>query len=206
MSLPTTCPVDESGPALWVTLDDGTTYCTVHKGLVADEAEVPSSATVELLAAIDDDDTPDTIASLDRPPDAQASETAEAPRAHVPRESEAASAASVIDPSPADQVETTTDHGAAVPSPGESEPNYGALKLIIGLTLSAGLRSLDADNNPVEPPTGWMPPPASDIPEVEAGAAMAVAVMIRTFGIDHADMIGLAKQFLDTDNETETTQ
>lgn len=206
MTSATKCPACGFDTEHVITLDDGTEYCPIARLAVDDALEMASVPDVTTTAELDSHQTIEQIASHDVPP---STEPPSGDALDVPNRStgsEATGAAPISDPDPAVQTGKDNEHGAAPAPPNEGGPNFGALKLIIGLTLRAGLASLDANNNPVEPPTGWMPPPASDIPEVEAGAAMAVALMIRTFGIDHADVIALTKQFLDTDNETETTQ
>lgn len=198
------CSVCDAAPEHAILLDDQTTYCPIHRGPWGAHAVGPHNVP-------GDDEAPDYEVPITVGPLPHAAEdtvdiaAVKTPDADLPPVGEgAAGGASPVEASDSDQAEapeTVTAPPAADP---EGGPNIPALKLLIGLILGAGVNSLDKNNNPLEPPTGFLPPPADQVPEVAGACALAVALMIRTFGIAHEDVMALARQFLDTDNEGET--
>lgn len=197
------CSVCDAGPQHAVELDGGATYCPIHRGpwgappIVVEPAapivvEPPMSEAVTVLPLTHVAEDVADIATVEpadaaTPPAVVGGEGA--PKRRPKR-------------TPKDVDATAPAEGAPSPT-NEDGPNIPALKLLIGLILGAGVNSLDKDNNPLEPPTGFLPPPADQVPEVAGACALAVALMIRTFGIEHTDVMALARQFLDTDNEGE---
>lgn len=203
MELPETCPTCGANASSFMTLPDQSTFCPVCRNAVLELATVPDVVTTAAEksriefgdndGAMNDDDaqevTHDQIAPPPTPPGSVAA-TGEGSVLAVP------------DPSPAPQDDIPTPR-SDIDNDADGGPNLVLLRILIGLILRAGVMSVDADNNPVEPPTGWLPPPADSVPEVGAAAALAVAVLIRTVGIEHADVIDLANQFVEDPTEDE---
>lgn len=77
-------------------------------------------------------------------------------------------------------------------------PIVGVIATIASLVLSVGAEAVagDEDRTLLNPRIGWLPPPASDIPEVEQGAAYAVAILIRTFNLDGNVVIEIAQSLM----------
>lgn len=203
MTLPEFCPSCGMPGSNITELPDGTWYCNIERALVVqkDADDSPALDVPEVQIHHDEEDAERLFVA--GPPDEEAFIAAGA--AHQPPEDAPADSGEVAvhaapESAPIEVVPTPDDNGA---DDDEGGPNIAALKLIIGLCLQAGVMSLDAKNMPLEPPTGWAPPPADQVPEFAAGCAMAVALMIRTFGIEHTDVIALAKQFIDTDTTEE---
>jgi hypothetical protein len=200
------CEVCGADRSQLMDLPEGTVYCKLHKGYA-----VEAPRTVEAFGA----GGTTTGAQPEQPP-APRDEVAEPtpPAEGEPPSQPSAAVAANVPETPGVPKATKRrprSKGAAQRAAGYVErtgegPNVDALKLIIGLTLRAGLASLTDDNEPLEPPTGWLPPPASDVPEAEGGAALAVALLIRTFGIAHDDVIALALPFLESTTGEETPQ
>lgn len=79
-----------------------------------------------------------------------------------------------------------------------SEPLVGVIATIASLVLTTGVASVgdDEDRTLLNPPTGWLPSPASDIPEAEQGAAYAVAILVRTFNLDTVAVLAIAQSLM----------
>lgn len=205
MTLPEFCP-SCGMPGLNLTeLPDGTLYCNVERApvLVTAHAVTNQPDVPEVVIASPEPGhlLPDDSHWMDKTHEVIEENAQQPPEAAPVVSGEVRDHASP-ETAPIEAVPIPNDDGAADDGTG---PNIPALKLIIGLCLQAGVMSLDAKNMPLEPPTGWAPPPADQVPEFAAGCAMAVALMIRTFGIEHTDVIALAKQFIDTDTTEEST-
>lgn len=177
----TTCAECGADSEHFIELDDGTLYCPIHRGPASTVTAGPPDVGHLLPDAEHWNDATGAIVTHDdvRPVSGLSVNTAD-PTAAEPHEA----------------AESVSEDVS-----GTAGPNMDALKLLIGLAIRAGLMSLTEDNEPVEPPTGWAPPGTA--PEVEGAVGLAVALMIRTFGIDHDDVRALAEPFLNTDNETE---
>ena len=200
-----TCEVCGAAKEHLMDLPDGSVYCGIHRGKATieqgqtgngaptgNEASEEANSAGELPAQPIDPESEAMLAELATDPAADLGAvpaTPEVPEAHLTKA----------------QRKRHRAKAAAVPRTEDGEPNIDALKLIIGLTLQAALMSLGPNNEALEPPTGWMPPPCNQVPEAEAGAALASAVLISTFGIDHDDVKQLMKPFLDTTKGEEAT-
>lgn len=81
---------------------------------------------------------------------------------------------------------------------GDEGPLVGVIATIASLCLTTGVASVDDDDERtlLNPPTGWLPPPASDIPEAEQGAAYAVAILVRTFNLDTSVVLDIARSLM----------
>jgi hypothetical protein len=79
-----------------------------------------------------------------------------------------------------------------------NEPLVGVVFTIASLCLTTGVAAVDDDDERtiLNPPTGWLPPPASDIPEAEQGAAYAVAILVRTFNLDTNVVLDIARSLM----------
>ena len=100
--------------------------------------------------------------------------------------------------------------GARGGAPGDDEPLVPVIATVASLVLTVGLEAVpDDDASPLlNPRIGWLPPPASDIPEVEQGAAYAVAILVRLFALDREAVAEVASNLMagaaESANETET--
>jgi hypothetical protein len=68
--------------------------------------------------------------------------------------------------------------------------------MVAGLIYASALATFHADGTYGDPPLGWAPPPADASPHVEAGAVLAVAVLIEAAEIDRDVIQTLARTFM----------
>ena len=88
--------------------------------------------------------------------------------------------------------------GTPLDAPTSSEPLVGVIASVASLVLSVGAEAVanDESRTLLNPRIGWLPPPASDIPEVEQGAAYAVAILIQAFDLDADVVIQIAQSLM----------
>lgn len=104
------------------------------------------------------------------------------------------------------------DEGTTDATPSDDEPIVGVIASVASLVLTVGAEAVadDDDRTLLNPRIGWLPPPASDIPEVEQGAAYAVALLIKLFGLDRQQVLDIASNMMagaaEVVAETETGQ
>jgi hypothetical protein len=86
--------------------------------------------------------------------------------------------------------ESTDEADAAVMVP--------TIMAVAGLCITVALDCVpDDDEAPLGAPrVGWLPPPCDQVPEAEAGVAWAVALLVRTFGLDKAEVARLAANLI----------
>lgn len=180
----TTCHACGADGDKLVELPDGTLYCPIHRGPAQAVTVVPPPIEPVSTHAVQHTEPHGAIVT-DGPVD--------------PRMGAALNTGDPTEP-------PTTEAVAHSTADELTDTERAGLKLVIGLTIMAGLRSLDEDDNPLEPPLGWMPPPAANVLVIEGGAALAVASLIREAGLPHDAVRALAQQFLDTDTETEQAE
>lgn len=89
-------------------------------------------------------------------------------------------------------------YGVTSDTDDDSGPMVNVIATIASLVLTTGVASIadDEDRTLLNPPTGWLPPPASDIPEAEQGAAYAVAILVRTFNLDTEAVLTIAQSLM----------
>lgn len=74
----------------------------------------------------------------------------------------------------------------------EDLPNAAVVQVVASVILRAGVAMVIDDEMLKPPARGYMPPPATGSPECEWGAALAVACLIRTFGVDPSQVLAVA--------------
>jgi len=201
MEFPEVCPTCETATKLATKLPDGTLFCGACRNLVPAVAEVPEVVTAPLNPSLDpdfsdndswNDDDAEVVAFNPPPP-------IEEPPAPVPDSDTAAVTAvpaAVSAPSP-----ETNGSAPSIDDDTGDGPNVVLLRMLIGLMLRAGAMSIGKDGTPIEPPTGWLPPPADALPEIGGAAALAIATLIFTCEIQISDVIALANSFLEDPND-----
>lgn len=79
-----------------------------------------------------------------------------------------------------------------------TEPVIPAVLAVAGLAITVGLQAISEDDSVglTHAPIGWLPPPANECPEAEQGVAYAIALIVRIFGLDRAEVSKLAANLL----------
>lgn len=203
MNYPKVCPTCDTPALGWLQLPDGTMFCPACRNLVPAVVEVPEPHPGKLLPSDDwvdatsepiNEDDAETVTHESSPPVVE-------PSVPVPDSDTSAVVAAPADVSPPSP--ETNGAAPAIDSPPGDGPNVTLLRMLIGLTLRAGAMSVGDNNEPIEPPTGWMPPPFDTMPEIAGAAALAVATLIFTCEIQVSDVIALANSFLEDPNDKE---
>lgn len=80
----------------------------------------------------------------------------------------------------------------------DAGPMMPAILAVAGLCLTVGLDCVSPEEGGplTNPRIGWLPPPCDEVPEAEQGCAYAVALLVRTFGLDHDAVRTLAANIL----------
>lgn len=80
----------------------------------------------------------------------------------------------------------------------DNAPHVPTIATVASLVLVVGCEAVadDEERSLLNPRIGWLPPPASDVPEVEQGAAYAVATLIRFYGLPKEEIMAMAASLL----------
>lgn len=97
---------------------------------------------------------------------------------------------------PDDYEPTTSEEGNE--GDADNAPHVPTIATVASLVLVVGCEAVadDEERSLLNPRIGWLPPPASDIPEVEQGAAYAVATLIRFYGLPKEEIMAMAASLL----------
>lgn len=101
------------------------------------------------------------------------------------------------DLAPVDLDDTQLDESPDA-TPDNDAPLVGTIAAVAALCLTVGAEAVanDESRTLLNPRIGWLPPPASDIPEVEQGAAYAVAILVSTFNLDADAVIAIGQSLM----------
>lgn len=101
--------------------------------------------------------------------------------------------ACTVVPEPLHTGELVHEHTAT-----DDEPDIGTVMAVAGLilTIAADVIADDEARTLLPAPIGWLPPPANEVPEVEWGAAYAVAILVRFYGLDLVELREIASNTL----------
>lgn len=75
----------------------------------------------------------------------------------------------------------------------EDQPFSPTIFAVASLAITMGLACIGDDGETLyNPRIGWLPPPCNEVPEAEQGVAYAIALLVRTFGLDRSSVEQIA--------------